>query len=615
MARYVGELGPKQNGERCNCVCFSCAGTLLAVNAGKATFKQRPHFRHKEGGDKQQCLVGSARAAALAALQSMGFLVLPRRRMGAQVVGLSGHIYDAWQTIEPEKVKVREVALRDEASALVRLDDGREVVVRLVASVVSATPGDTGAEIEVVTDEPELAFLTPDELRRRLHVHIEHASWRRHWADDTLLQQARGEARSRAVRYLDWLEAEPEVEAQLAGLSERQRQETLLHREAKRVLEAAKVFRVPPFRVEEVLHGAVGELREVAILRGALLPIRSVRLEVPMGAIRPDVLIETDTAGDWPAGKLIVEITVTNGLDAERKERIRERGERALEIDFSSMAGKLSHEEFEQLLVHELAGKRWISVPDEDGLRQGAQTLLKQREVAEIERRAAQARVEAQRLIEKEREEKEREQQRALARKREKEAFERSAQVERDRRDLRSWQRATFDDTTARRGIVNSYVDAVAAYRRAVHSSADEATLGRLRDRIHGACETLAKLGFPEAADERLWNEGCCVLERLIALIKQDPSVIPFPTLDALLVAMCDEGGESQAWHRIYLDVIGCVKPLIGPSVRARLRMSTTRPGRRYVPTHEFNRLFGLLFPQAFPACAKDLSWEFSRVH
>lgn len=51
--RYILELNEHQRGAKCNCVCVSCKLPLIAVNASKTEYQQRPHFRHPAGGGEK----------------------------------------------------------------------------------------------------------------------------------------------------------------------------------------------------------------------------------------------------------------------------------------------------------------------------------------------------------------------------------------------------------------------------------------------------------------------------------------------------------------------------------------------------------------------------------
>jgi hypothetical protein len=104
--RYILELDAGHRGARCGCECPSCGKPLTAVNAAKTEFLRRPHFRHPEGAQRDECLVLAARAAALRQLHEEGWLDLPRRRMSARVAGLSGQFHEAWVEEAPVRIRI-----------------------------------------------------------------------------------------------------------------------------------------------------------------------------------------------------------------------------------------------------------------------------------------------------------------------------------------------------------------------------------------------------------------------------------------------------------------------------------------------------------------------------
>ena len=106
--RYIGEINAEHRGSKCCCECPSCRLALIALNAAKDKVIKRPHFRHPEGAQGDECAVLAARAAALRLLAEEGVIDLPRRRMSATVEGLSGAHQEAWVEAPAQKVRVAE---------------------------------------------------------------------------------------------------------------------------------------------------------------------------------------------------------------------------------------------------------------------------------------------------------------------------------------------------------------------------------------------------------------------------------------------------------------------------------------------------------------------------
>ena len=83
-------------------------------------------------------------------------------------------------------------------------------------------------------------------------------------------------------------------------------------------------------------------------------PIESVVVERKTGSIIPDVIVESS------GRTLLVEVTVTHGVDDDKLRRIRELGLSCLEIDLSAAPRDLGPEELEKIVVDGTAHKRWL---------------------------------------------------------------------------------------------------------------------------------------------------------------------------------------------------------------------------------------------------------------
>lgn len=366
--RYIGELKAHQTGAACNCECYSCGLPLQAVNAGNPDYKRRPSFRHPAGAAKDECLILSARVAALEMLQREGNLRLPMRRIKGAVQGLSGQYHDAWAVTSAETVRITRFEFRDKTAAIITLDDGRTFRVMLEGSVATQHQ-ESGANSLIPTivmgiDDPALAGMPPDELRKRISIISEHALWCSHWNDEALVKEAEDKAVDEAKQALDW------------GAADR---ETLLHLIAKQILDEEKRIQLPDLMGTARTTLQNGEpLTASKSYPGAMVQLDDVELEKGIGRTRPDVIAHMRESAPWEAGPILIEVTVTNSITEERMQRIRQNNLPTLEIDIRQLGGKVSRSEYARLVVDEVAGKRWLHHPAEVLLCQRAAVTLSQ---------------------------------------------------------------------------------------------------------------------------------------------------------------------------------------------------------------------------------------------
>lgn len=368
--RYILELDAQHRGAKCRCECQSCGLALTAVNAAKAEFVRRPHFRHPEGAQREECLVLASRAAALRQLQVDGWLDLPRRLMSAQAIGLSGEIHEAWVERPSERISITDVDFRDRTVAVLTLDDGRQLRVELTgtldagADLVLDGAGHPVPTILLAVDDPSFAGMAPDELRRRLKLLPNGLCWRAHWSDLDLAGEAAAAARNDALFYFDDVPDELDLPQDLPAALKRQ---TVLHHEVMKLLAASQRLNVPGWVAETESIWPDGRLtRRRFEAESKLLTLELIQLEQRFNNIVPDITCKARSAEGgtvlWP---FFIEVTVANQITAERLERIREAGQPTLEIDLSLAGGRIDRERLRQLVVEELTVKRWLFHPEQ----------------------------------------------------------------------------------------------------------------------------------------------------------------------------------------------------------------------------------------------------------
>ena len=385
----------------CQCLCPACKQILIPVLAGQP-LRTDPtaHFRHPPGTRKDACTIVAARLAATEHLLESGFIDLPRRTMSRSAIGFSGERYEAWVEIPEERRKIKAAGLIDRTTAELTLDDGRILLVDLTGQATTATSANA-AMVTIALSDPILATLSIEEIRARLRI-LPGIQWCAHWQDAELATQGDAKAHHQAQELFDqW---SPRDEAEFRALlpwdtdensASRLRRETILHREAKAILERKRKIKVPSLELT-VWREPPDEfsddwnpkrLRAFWCTAPTHFDLNEVRLEQRLGRIVPDVIASFDKPGPTMRGMiatwidddfeeeneepysfslskdLLIEVTVTHGIDSTKLSRIQDLNLPTLEIDLSQFGGRIALADFEDLIINQTIGKRWVHHP------------------------------------------------------------------------------------------------------------------------------------------------------------------------------------------------------------------------------------------------------------
>lgn len=548
--RHIGELRKEQTGLKCGCKCYSCDLPLEAVNAGKTEYKLRPHFRHPDGAPKGDCMVLTARVVALELLIRDGRISLPRRRKSAEVVGLSGKYHDAWVEHPRELVSIADARHEDRVTAIVTLEDGRQFRIGMVGSVEASDSNDTRTgipTIRFVVDDPVIADMSPEELRKRVTKIVDEGLWCSHWNDKELAQQALEAAKQYAIDRFDW-------------------NETLLHLKAKEILETEKRLRLPNLLVEAetVLHSGT-PMQKSSKLEGLLVSLDSVTLEKPLGQIKPDVYATTIEIGDWPSQQILIEVTVTNTITEERLERIKTKNLPTLEIDISRMGGMVTFDEYRRLVVDEVAGKRWLHHP----------WMVQEQRRLEAELRAE---VDAAIVVEK-------------------------------RKAVREAARRALLEAPIER-LGQDYLGAIEVYgwhraRAYDGPSPDKMPMAVALNKVYDYAKALADRGYPEAEDPFLFTEQGNILDRLMSFKMNRAVGYKVDTAWQVINAILQEKAPHLEWHTLFLSAIKAYQPTLSSAQeekvvawRCKVVDSLHSGQDEYRRTSKYDRFISFLFPE-----------------
>lgn len=399
--RYIHDAEVIDGNARCKCP--ACDLSLTPVLAGQPLSKKpTAHFRHPKGGLKDDCTLIAARLAAIRHLQERGFIDLPRRRMSANATGFSGEGYGGWAEAPEQRISISGAVFHDYATALLTLDDGRELLVDLTGHRDAGSDGHGRAIVTLSLSDLSIAMMSPEEIRARLRL-LPDIRWCAHWNDQALQTTAVAHARQAAQDAMDaWGDADEELFRRDLpsnvdpSMTQKWRRETLLHSEVKSILGKTSQIATPGLEVE-VLRSTADEFSDVwedCTLRilwmsaSQTLSLATSQLEQRQGRIVPDVICtlsapqsyiyggteiyldgdfqelieDTYSSYRWPQ-TLLIEITVTHGIDQVKLRRIQELDLPTLEIDISSLGGQVTREGLRNLIVNETIGKRWVHHP------------------------------------------------------------------------------------------------------------------------------------------------------------------------------------------------------------------------------------------------------------
>ena len=289
----------------CSCTCPACHQALTPVMPGQPQrIRPTAHFRHLAGSQKDDCSLVAARLAATRHLLELGFITLPRRQMSRSAKGFSGEGYEVWVEEPAERIAVVGARLRDHATAVLTLDDGRQLLVDLTGSRQATSDGGGEAVVTMSLSDPAIASLSPDEIRTRLRI-LPDIGWCSHWNDRSLAARGDAAAVEMARSAMDaWADAdEVDFRSRLPpGVNEATaqnlRRETLLHREVKEILRHSSSVATPGLEVTvtreppEELQGDWEDhtIRKTWMTPSRTLEIDDVKLEHRLSRIVPDVI-------------------------------------------------------------------------------------------------------------------------------------------------------------------------------------------------------------------------------------------------------------------------------------------------------------------------------------
>jgi hypothetical protein len=507
--------------------------------------------------------------------------------MSSQVAGLSGEFYEAWVELPPQKIHISQVDFRDRAAAIVTLDDGRQLRVELtgMSGALATSFDEQGLPVPTICidiNDPSLASMSPEELRQRLQLVPDPFCWRRHWDDAALLALAQEEAHRQASLYLDTV---PDGLELPANMSPQLKRETVLHHVAKSILQEERRVAVPQVDAEVRIPTPGSnkgmEVHESWAMPDLMMMLDHVSLEEPFENLIPDV-----TCKAWPqeGGRVewpfLIEITVTNDIDYERLERIRAVRCGALEINLGLAGGRVTREELKQLIVVELATKRWLFHPEMEEWLSDAKGRLQNQWASEqqaIEMRASWA-------------------------------------AEHRRKVL----------ATPLGDVVNEYLEAVmvmhdedvTAANASIDGWAPQGGTTAQRAAMERVAETTEKMsihGFPEAADSNLLSSNG-LIARLLSIQLGRPVGYRLANVMGVLNAIKQTKGVERTMFSVYMIAVRIYKPQLSEAQQnwfdkwaEEVREGIRQGDQSFMREPFYDRILSLLFPAMAEALSRPM--------
>lgn len=367
---HVGMLTPAEKGSACRCLCRNCGEPLVAINVDKSASHfekpraQRRHFKHRHSDSgESRCLSSVARFLALQLFVEQDAIYLPPRCRTVSRVSPTGITVYAQQEIPGRLVQVKSCEWVDDVSAILRLEDGLELLVTVRAH---QRIDDAGRSVCVLSlagvCDPAIASWDSDKILQHLRLPGCGMDWDSHWDDSELDAEKDGDLAEQEDLFLGGI-----PKKWLDNLEGKQVNETILHWLIKKTVAETGILSVPSFSIpvrQEMPDGSIAE--EKAICSGGVLQLDDIRLERRFDTMVPDVMCRARMIGfNGPVVDLLIEAAVTNYINDEKRKKIEASGVACIQIraDLFSRAGTVYVSEIEKIICSDASVKEWIVHP------------------------------------------------------------------------------------------------------------------------------------------------------------------------------------------------------------------------------------------------------------
>lgn len=367
---HVGMLTPVEKGSACRCICRNCGERLVAVNVDKPASHfdkprtQRRHFKHHQSDSgESRCLSSVGRFLALQLFVDQDAIYLPPRRRTISRISPTGMTVYAEQETPGKLVQVKSRTWIDDMSAVLRLEDGREllVTVRAHQKIDDESRSVCVLSLAGVCD-PAIASWDSDKILQHLRLPGCGMDWDSHWDDSELNAQKDGDLTEQEDLFLGGIPRE-----WLVDLEGKQVNETILHWLIKKTVAEVGILSVPAFSIPVGNVMPDGSLaKEMAFCSEGVLQLDDIRLERRFDSMVPDVMCRASKIGsNSPQFDLLIEAAVTNYISDDKRKKINASGVYCIQIraDFFSRTGAVRVSEIEKIICTDASVKEWIVHP------------------------------------------------------------------------------------------------------------------------------------------------------------------------------------------------------------------------------------------------------------
>lgn len=367
---HVGMLTSAEKGVACRCLCRGCNEPLIAINVDKSASHfekpraQRRHFKHRHSNSSEsRCLSSVARFLALQLFVEQDSIYLPPRSRAVFCALPTGITVYAEQQTPGDLVQVRSRTWIDDVSAILSLEDGRELLVTVRAHQNIDDDRRSVCVLSLVgVCDPAIASWDSDKILKYLRLPGCGMEWDSHWDDSDLDAKKDGDLADQEKLFLGGI-----PKKWLDDLVGKQVNETVLHWLIKKTVAETGILKVPAFSIslrQEMPDKSIAA--ELATCRAGVLQLDDIRLERRFDTMVPDVMCRARLIGsNGPMVDLMIEAAVTNYIDDDKRKKIEASGVACIQIraDLFPKAGTVHSSEIEKIICSDASGKEWIVHP------------------------------------------------------------------------------------------------------------------------------------------------------------------------------------------------------------------------------------------------------------